>query len=138
MITIARYFANSAVNYASRPEQRRLRNYLIDNHEPYCIICKTKTTNKGIKNAGVEKCAVLFLFLLLVLTLKHFLFTYNLLAFSLSLSLSYLCMCICKSITSRCVCSSHPRRQRPHQAPPRFSTIGSSWTNAPIGTARQF
>ena len=25
MITIARYFANSAVNYASRPEQRRLR-----------------------------------------------------------------------------------------------------------------
>jgi len=42
MITIARYFSNSAINYASRPEQRRLRKFLIDNHEPYCIICKSK------------------------------------------------------------------------------------------------
>ena len=39
MITIARYFSNSAINYASRPEQRRLRKFLIDNPEPYCIIC---------------------------------------------------------------------------------------------------
>lgn len=42
MIIIARYFANSCIAQSSRPEQRRLRKYLIDNHEHRCIICKSQ------------------------------------------------------------------------------------------------
>ena len=42
MIVIARYFANSCIAQASRPEQRRLRKFLIDNHEHRCIICKCR------------------------------------------------------------------------------------------------
>ena len=41
MIIIARYFANSCIAQASRPEQRRLRKYLIENRVNQCIICKS-------------------------------------------------------------------------------------------------
>ena len=58
MITIARYFANSAVNYASRPEQRRLRQFLKDNHEPYCIICKTKVPVYALECAHIKPRSV--------------------------------------------------------------------------------
>ena len=39
-------------------KQRRLRKYLLDNHEPYCIICKTKVPVYALECAHIKPRSV--------------------------------------------------------------------------------